>query len=137
MAKTTEKTQPRSWYLIDLDGQTLGRVSTQIADLLNGKNRPDFLPNLDRGAYVVALNASKIKLTGNKAASKRYYSHSGFIGNLKTTEFKDIFAKNPEEVVRHAVAGMLPKNKLQKDKLLRLKIYKNAEHPHVNVKFVH
>lgn len=135
MEKKQEKFT-RDWYLIDLDGQTLGRISTRIADLLNGKNRPDYMPNLDRGAYVVAINASGIKVSGNKAESKRYYNHSGFIGNLKVKEYKDVFSENPEDVIRHAVAGMLPKNKLAKEKIARLKVYKSAEHPHVNVKFI-
>lgn len=134
MALKNQKT--KEWYLIDLKDQVLGRVSTKIANILNGKNDPSYLPNLDQGGYVVAINASKIVVTGNKALSKRYYKHSGYIGNLKTTEYKDVFAESPEKVLLHSVAGMLPKNKLRDLKMSRLKVYKDENHPHINVKFI-
>lgn len=132
----TLKTKTREWYLIDLKDQVLGRVSTRIADILNGKNNPSYLPNLDEGGYVVAINVSSIAITGNKSLAKRYYKHSGYIGNLKTMEYKDVLSDNPENILIHAVSGMLPKNKLRDAKLARLKVYREDTHPHHNVKFV-
>ncbi|MFA7243726.1 MAG: 50S ribosomal protein L13 [Patescibacteria group bacterium] len=134
MANKTE--QNRNWYIFDLKDQILGRSCTRIADILNGKNRPDYLPNLDLGGYVVVINAKDVKLSGNKELDKRYYKHTSYIGNLKTKEYKDIKEENPEFIIKHAVSGMLPKNKLQALKLNRLKVYAGDQHPHVNVKFV-
>lgn len=131
-----KKTTTRDWHLIDLTDQVLGRVSTKIAGILNGKNDPSYLPNIDGGGYVVAINASKIVLTGNKALSKRYYKHSGYIGNLKTKEYKDVLKNNPEEILIHAVSGMLAKNKLRDPRMSRLRVYKDAAHPHLNIKFI-
>jgi large subunit ribosomal protein L13 len=130
------ETQNRVWHLIDLDGQVLGRISTQIADILSGKDNPSYTPNLDRGGCVVAINAAKIKVTGNKAAEKRYYKHSGYIGNLKTREYSEVLANNPEEIIKHSVKGMLAKNKLNDLRMARFKVYAGNEHPHVNIKFV-
>jgi large subunit ribosomal protein L13 len=129
-------TQNREWYLIDLDDQILGRVSTKIADILSGKNSPSYTPNLDMGGCVVAINASKIKLTGNKALEKRYYKHTGYIGNLKTKEYAEVLENNPEEIIKHSVKGMLAKNKLNDLRMARLKVYPSTDHPHLNVKFV-
>lgn len=130
------ETQNQVWHLIDLDGQVLGRISTQIADILSGKDSPSYTPNLDRGGYVVAINAAKIKVTGNKAAEKRYYKHSGYIGNLKTREYSEVLTNNPEEIIKHSVKGMLAKNKLNDLRMARFKVYAGNEHPHVNIKFV-
>lgn len=128
-------TQNRKWYLIDLDGQILGRISTQIADILSGKKDPSYMPNIDMGGCVVAINASKIKVTGNKAMEKRYYKHSGYIGNLKTKEYAEVLRDNPTEIIKHSVSGMLAKNKLNDLRMARLKVYATDEHPHINIKF--
>jgi len=125
----------KDWYLIDAEGIALGRTATKIADLLRGKKKVDFVPNQDRGDYVVVINADKFILTGNKEETKRYYKHTGYLGNLKTTTVADLKAKKPGEVLKKAVTGMLPKNKLQDDFLGRLKIYATNTHPHVNVNF--
>lgn len=120
----------RNWVLIDLDGQVLGRAATTIADLLRGKTKPEFTPHVDCGEFVVAINAAKVKLTGNKLEKKTYYRHSGYLGHLKIETAKDLLARKPEEVLRQAVRGMLPKTDLGKNLLKKLKIYSGAEHPH-------
>lgn len=125
----------KDWYLIDAKGKALGRIATEVADLLRGKKKVDFVPNQDRGDYVVVINADDFILTGNKEQTKRYYKHTGYLGNLKTTTVTELKEKKPGEVLKKAVTGMLPKNKLQDDFLSRLKIYTTTEHPHVNVKF--
>jgi large subunit ribosomal protein L13 len=118
------------WYLIDADGQTLGRLATQVATLLLGKHKPQFAPHLDCGDNVVVLNAAKINVTGNKLEAKKYYRHSGYPGGIKETHLAALLEKNPVLVIEHAVAGMLPKNRLQDDRMYRLKVYAGAEHPH-------
>lgn len=128
-----ENTQ-NSWYIIDLSGKVLGRSASEIAKILIGKNSPDYSPEKDSKNCVIAINASKIILTGNKENSKRSYKHTGYLGNLKTVEFKALFEKSPEKVIINAVAGMLPKNLLRDPRMSRLKVYSNDEHPHVNVK---
>ncbi|MCC6159729.1 MAG: 50S ribosomal protein L13 [Deltaproteobacteria bacterium] len=120
----------RNWVLIDLDGQVLGRAATTIADLLRGKTKPEFTPHVDCGEFVVAINAAKVKLTGNKLDQKTYYRHSGYLGHLKSETAKDLLARKPEEILRQAVRGMLPKTDLGKNLLKKLKIYSGAEHPH-------
>lgn len=125
----------RQWHLFNADGQTLGRLSTEIATLLRGKNKVDFMNMKDGGDYVVVINAEKIVLTGKKEDQKRYYRHTGYIGNLKTTTVPEIRKKNPGFIIEHAVLGMLPKNKLRPEFMKRLKIYKGGTHPHQNVKF--
>jgi large subunit ribosomal protein L13 len=122
----------RNWHLIDLKGQTLGRVSTKIASLLFGKDKPDQSPHLDCGDYVVAINASKIKVTGKKLDDKKYYSHSGYAGGLKETSLKVLLSKKPRSVIEKAVKGMLPKNKTQQTRLRRLKVYSDDNHPHMS-----
>ena len=119
----------RVWYLIDADGKTLGRLSTQIADILRGKKKPIFTPHVDTGDFVVVINADKIKLTGNKLKQKMYYHHSGYIGGLKTVNAEKLMEKNPGFILQHAVKGMLPKNKLARRQLKKLKIYKGWEQP--------
>ena len=132
MENTTEN---RDWYFFDAAGQTLGRLSTQIADLLRGKNKVDFRPNKDGGDFVVVVNADKFVLTGKKMDQKRYYKHTGYLGNLKTDTVSELMAKHPGDVIKRAVQGMLPHNKLQDKFMARLKIYAGAEHPHNNAKF--
>lgn len=131
---TTNKNLHNSWYIIDLSGKVLGRSASEIAKVLIGKNSVNYSPEKDSDNSVIAINASKIVLTGNKTNSKRYYQHTGYIGNLKTVEFKEIMEKSPEKVVINSVAGMLPKNLLRDKRLSRLKVYAGSEHPHVNVK---
>lgn len=125
----------RAWHLIDLDGLTLGRAATEIANLLQGKSKIEFVRNADNGDYVVVINCSKFVITGNKSDQKMYRKHTGYIGNLKEVSFKELLEKSPDKIVYNAVYGMLPKNKLRDKMLERLKIYATSEHPHVNIKF--
>lgn len=120
----------RDWYVIDATGQTLGRLSTQIATLLRGKHKPTFSPNLDGGDFVIVVNAEKVHLTGNKTEQKVYYRHSGFPGGIKRIPFKQMLAKRPENIIRLAVKGMLPKTRLGRQQLVKLKIYAGPTHPH-------
>ena len=118
----------RKWHLVDASGQALGRLSTQIAIWLSGKHKPTFAAHLDMGDNVVVINAAEIVLSGNKAQSKVYYRHSGYPGGLKVTPYSKL---GPQEAIRHAVSGMLPKNKLHDPRLLRLYVYTDATHPYV------
>jgi large subunit ribosomal protein L13 len=120
----------RKWWLIDADGKILGRLATETAVLLRGKHKPTFASFVDTGDFVIVINAAKIKVTGKKAADKEYYSHSGFPGGLKTEVLQDLLASKPEEVVKRAVWGMIPKNKLGRAVYKKLKVYRGAEHPH-------
>jgi len=120
----------RDWVLIDATGQTLGRLSTQIAEILRGKRKPGYTPHVDTGDFVVVINAEKISVTGNKRAEKLYYRHSGFPGGLKSRTLDEMLERRPEEVIRKAVKGMLPKNRLARKQLTKLKVYAGAEHPH-------
>ena len=120
----------RNWVLIDAEGKVLGRLATQIAMILRGKNKPQYTPNSDCGDFVVVINADKVQLTGNKAAHKTYYRHSGYNGGLKAESFRTAMEKHPEEVIRRAVRGMLPKTTLGRQQLGKLKIYAGPEHPH-------
>jgi large subunit ribosomal protein L13 len=120
----------RNWHLIDLDGQILGRVSTEIAKLLMGKGKTLTGAHLDNGDYVVAINSDKIKVTGKKLTDKIYYSHSGFPGGLKEISLQQLMAKDSRKVIEKAVKGMLPKNKHQQDRQRRLKIYADDKHPY-------
>jgi large subunit ribosomal protein L13 len=120
----------RDWYLVDVDGKVLGRVATQIANILRGKNKPTFTPSVDTGDFVIVVNAEKIALTGNKMADKMYYSHSGFPGGIKEINAEKLIQKKPEDLIKKAVKGMLPKNKLSRHMLSKLKIYSGSEHPH-------
>jgi large subunit ribosomal protein L13 len=120
----------RKWYVVDLEGQTLGRAASSIAKLLRGKHKPIFTPHVDTGDFVIAVNADKIHLSGNKAAQKTYYRHSGYIGNLKTQTAAEMLKKAPERVIRFAVRGMLPRNTLGRTQLKKLKVYAGPDHPH-------
>lgn len=120
----------REWYLIDLKGVTLGKAATKIADILRGKNKATFTPHLDCGDYVVVINAQDVKLTGNKLDDKIYYSHSGFPGGLKEKTAKVMLEEKPEDVIKKAVFGMLPKNKLRKVFMAKLKVFSGEEYAH-------
>ena len=128
VAKTKEVT--RDWYLVDAENQVLGRIATTIANVLRGKNKPTFTPSVDTGDFIVVVNAEKIALTGNKLADKMYYSHSGYPGGIKSISAGKLLDKKPEDIIKHAVKGMLPKNKLARHMLNKLKIYAGSEHPH-------
>ena len=128
IAKTEEVT--RDWYLVDAENQVLGRIATTIANVLRGKNKPTFTPSVDTGDFVIVVNAAKIALTGNKLADKTYYSHSGYPGGIKAITAGKLLEKKPEDLIKHAVKGMLPKNKLARHMLNKLKIYSGSEHPH-------
>ena len=120
----------RDWYLVDVENQVLGRIATTIANVLRGKNKPTFTPSVDTGDFVIVVNAAKIALTGNKLADKTYYSHSGYPGGIKAITAGKLLEKKPEDLIKHAVKGMLPKNKLARHMLNKLKIYSGSEHPH-------
>ena len=121
----------RNWHLLDLSGQTLGRVSTIIAELLIGKGKVNLTPNLDMGDFVVAINAAKIKVTGKKLADKKYRRHSGFPGGFREETLGELMKRDPRQVIEKSVKGMLPKNKLQAPRLARLKVFKDEKHPYV------
>jgi len=120
----------REWYVVDADGKTLGRLATQIADMLRGKRKPEYTPHCDTGDFVVVVNAEKIAVTGNKRADKKYYRHSGYPGGIKERTLEEMLARRPEEVIRHAVKGMLPRNRLARKQLTKLKVYAGPDHPH-------
>ena len=120
----------REWYLVDADGLTLGRLATLIADTLRGKRKPQFTPHVDTGDFVIVVNAEKIHVTGNKLDQKLYYRHSGYPGGLKSRTLREQLDRRPTEVLRAAVKGMLPKNRLARQQLTKLKIYAGPEHPH-------
>ena len=120
----------RSWFLLDVSDRVLGRVATKIADRIRGKDKPTYTPHTDGGDYVVVINAEKIKVTGAKFTDKKYYSHSLYPGGLKTKTFKEMNEKFPERVIEEAVKGMLPKNKLGKSMIKKLKVYSGPSHEH-------
>ena len=120
----------RDWYLVDADGQTLGRLATRIADMLRGKGKPQYTPHVDTGDFVVVVNAEKIQVTGQKLDQKRYYRHSGYAGGLRSRTLREQLERRPSEVLRTAVKGMLPKNRLARQQINKLKIYAGPEHPH-------
>jgi large subunit ribosomal protein L13 len=120
----------REWYLVDAEGKTLGRLATQIADTLRGKRKPQFTPHVDTGDFVIVVNAEKIQVTGNKLDQKRYYRHSGYPGGLRSRTLREQLDRRPTEVIRVAVKGMLPKNRLARQQITKLKIYAGPEHPH-------
>ena len=128
MAKESETTP--QWRLVDATGQTLGRLATRISRALQGKDKPSYTPHILTGDFVVVVNASKIHVTGRKLTQKKYYRHSGYIGNLKTFILRDILENHPERVLELAVRGMLPHTKLGRDMMKRMKVYGGASHPH-------
>ena len=118
------------WYLVDAKGANLGRLSTKIAELLMGKHKPSYSPNVVCGDFVIVINSAKIKVTGNKLIDKKYYRHTGYPGGIKSENLKEMLEKHPNRVIEHSVAGMLPKNKLQDVMLKNLKVYATEEHKH-------
>jgi large subunit ribosomal protein L13 len=120
----------RNWLLVDAQGETLGRLATQIAHLLRGKNKPTWSPHVDGGDFVIVVNASGVELTGRKAQQKVYYRHTGYPGGLKETPFRIMLAKHPQRVIKFAVKGMLPKNRLGRRMLKKLYVYGGPTHPH-------
>ena len=126
----TTADREREWYVVDAEGRTLGRLATQIADTLRGKRKPQYTPHTDVGDFVVVVNAEKIGVTGDKLQSKVYRRHSGYPGGIRSRTLAEMLDRNPEEVIRKAVKGMLPRNKLARKQLLKLKVYAGAEHPH-------
>jgi large subunit ribosomal protein L13 len=126
----TPADRQRDWVIVDAAGQTLGRLATQIADTLRGKRKPTYTPHCDVGDFVVVINAEKIQVTGNKRADKRYYRHSGYPGGLKVRTFEEMLARRPEEIIRKAVRGMMPRNRLARKQITKLKVYAGPDHPH-------
>lgn len=120
----------RDWVLFDASDKILGRFATKIADKLRGKDKPTFTPHVDSGDFVVVINADKVKVTGNKAEQKKYYKHSLYPGGLKEKSYKEVLESTPERIIENAVKGMLPKNKLGKSIIKKLKVYSGSEHPH-------
>ena len=121
----------RNWYLVDAQNKTLGRLSTEIAKRLRGKHKPIYTPHVDTGDYIVVVNASKIRVTGNKMTDKVYYKHTGYIGNLKSENLETMLEKYPEKVLMKSVRGMLPKNKLGRAMIKKLRIFAGPEHTHI------
>ena len=120
----------RKWFIVDAEGQVLGRLATRVASILRGKHKTTFTPHLDVGDHVIVVNAEKIHVTGNKRQDKRYYRHSGYPGGLRSRSLEEMLARRPEEVIRLAVKGMLPRNRLARKQLTKLKIYAGPDHPH-------
>ena len=122
--------QQRKWHVIDADGAVLGRLAVQVADILRGKNKPVFTPHLDAGDFVVVINAEKVTLTGKKETDKKFMSYSGWKGGERFRSVAEVRAKHPEKLITHAVRGMVPKNRLGRVLMTKLKVYKGSEHPH-------
>ena len=120
----------RKWYVVDAEGQVLGRVASQVANILRGKNKPIYTPHTDTGDFVIVINAAKLVLTGKKLDQKKYYHHSGYAGGLKETKYRRLMAEKPEFALRHAVVGMLPNGPLGRQMAKKLKVYAGAEHEH-------
>jgi large subunit ribosomal protein L13 len=129
VAKATDR--ERQWLLIDANGLTLGRLATQIADLLRGKLKPEYTPHVDTGDFVVLINAEKITVSGNKMKEKMYRRHTGYPGGLRERTLEEMLERRPEEVIRQAVRGMLPRNRLARQQITKLKVYAGTDHPHV------
>ncbi len=120
----------RRWYVVDAEGQTLGRLATRIADTLRGKKKPTYTPHVDSGDFVVVVNAEKVSVTGKKLDDKRYYRHSGYPGGIRSRTLREQLDRQPTEVIRGAVKGMLPRNKLARRQIVKLKVYAGPNHPH-------
>jgi large subunit ribosomal protein L13 len=129
VAKPTDR--ERNWLVVDANGRTLGRLATQIADALRGKRKPEYTPHIDTGDFVIVVNAEKVSVSGNKRAAKLYHRHSGYPGGLRTRTFEQMIERRPEEVIRLAVKGMMPRNRLARKQLTKLKVYAGPDHPHV------
>jgi large subunit ribosomal protein L13 len=128
--QATSQDRERVWYVVDADGKTLGRLATQIADVLRGKRKPTYTPHVDVGDFVIVINAEKVAVTGDKRQKKLYWRHSGYPGGIRSRTLGDMLEKRPEDVIRKAVKGMLPRNRLARQQLRKLKVYAGAEHPH-------
>jgi large subunit ribosomal protein L13 len=126
----TPETRQRDWYVVDAEGKTLGRLATQIADALRGKRKPEYTPHVDTGDFVVVVNAAKVAVTGNKRQEKLYFRHTGYAGGIRSRSLDEMLERRPEEVIRKAVKGMLPRNRLARQQLRKLKVYAGPEHPH-------
>ena len=129
VAKSTDR--ERNWLVVDANGKTLGRLATQIADALRGKRKPEYTPHVDTGDFVVVVNAEKVSVSGKKRQDKRYYRHSGYPGGLRSRTFEEMIDRRPEEIVRLAVKGMMPRNRLARKQITKLKVYAGPEHPHI------
>ena len=129
-AKPAEAVATRKWYVLDATDLPLGRLATKVASVLRGKHKPTYTPHVDTGDFVIIVNAAKVKVTGVKSTDKMYYSHSGYPGAIKRESFRDVAAKDPAFPIEKAVKGMLPKNVLGREMLLKLKVYGNDKHPH-------
>lgn len=128
MAKPDEV--DKKWYVVDAEGKTLGRIASRIATVLRGKHKPEYTPHVDTGDFVIVVNSEKVKLTGNKWDQKIHYKHSQYPGGLKSKTYRELRDKNPQEIIRHAVDGMVPNNKLGKKMMKKLKLYAGPDHPH-------
>jgi large subunit ribosomal protein L13 len=126
----TPDSRERNWLVVDATGKTLGRLATQIADTLRGKRKPQYTPHIDVGDFVIVVNAERIVVTGKKRQEKRYYRHSGYPGGLRSRTLEEMLARRPEEVIRLAVKGMLPRTRLGRAQLRKLKVYAGPDHPH-------
>jgi large subunit ribosomal protein L13 len=128
--QATAQDRERDWFVVDAEGKTLGRLATQIASVLRGKHKPTYTPHVDVGDFVIVINAEKIVVTGNKRQDKLYWRHSGYIGSIRSQSLGALLERRPEEVIRRAVKGMLPRSRLGRQQLRKLKVYAGADHPH-------
>jgi large subunit ribosomal protein L13 len=128
--QATAQDRERDWWVVDADGKTLGRLASQIAEVLRGKRKPTYTPHVDVGDFVIVINAEKIAVTGKKLTDKRYYRHSGYPGGIRSRTLGEMLDRRPEEVIRKAVKGMLPRNRLARAQLTKLKVYAGPDHPH-------
>ena len=128
--QATAQDRERVWYVVDAENKTLGRLATQIANVLRGKRKPTYTPHVDVGDFVIVVNAEKVAVTGDKREKKLYWRHSGYPGGIRSRTLGDMLEKRPEEVIRKAVKGMLPRNRLARAQLRKLKVYAGSEHPH-------
>lgn len=129
ISATSDSVQ-KNWYVIDATGKTLGRLATEVANRLRGKHKPEYTPHADTGDYIIVVNAEKVQVTGNKEADKKYHRHTGYPGGLKTVSFQEMRERRPTRTIELAVKGMMPKNRLSRQMMKKLKIYAGAEHPH-------
>ncbi|HEY8465428.1 MAG TPA: 50S ribosomal protein L13 [Solirubrobacterales bacterium] len=126
----TPADRQRDWYVVDAEGKTLGRLATQIADVLRGKRKPEYTPHVDTGDFVIVVNAEKVEVTGRKRERKLYWWHTGYPGGIRNRTLNEMLERHPEEVIRKAVKGMLPRNRLGRAQLRKLKVYAGPDHPH-------